>query len=277
MNNNDLKLNELCNLSREFNKYNIKFVVIKTLSETPKSIGDLDILIINNLKEAENSLKHLRYTYIPQKEDTDRKSYHKLIDNIPVMIDLHLDTTWGGIKYLNKNDVWKYKTEKTINKTNIPIPSPEYNLLITAAHAMRENKITLYDVIHIVQLFKKTHINIEFVRDIAKQNNWLIQFQYFISITNEIYHTLYNEINEILMKNSTSDFELLNSKYLKIKMRDVTVKLPFHFSFFTSLKLKLYKVFSDLIHFGLKGAIHDIKCYYPDISEFMRRNYKKEK
>ena len=249
MNNNNLKINELCNLTREFNKHItvfLKFVVIKTLSESPKSIGDLDILIINNLKEAENSLKYLGYTYIPQKGDTDRKSYRKLVDNIPVMIDLHLDTTWGGIKYLNKNDVWKYKTEKTINKTNIPIPSPEYDLLITAAHAMRENKITLYDIIHTKQLIRENDFDMNFVEDIAKQNNWLIQLQYFISVTNRIYNTL-----------STPHFK--------------QIELPFRFSFYISLKLKLQKVFSDLIHIGLRCAIYDIKCYYPDIYEFVKK------
>ena len=250
MNNNNLKLNELCNLTCEFNKHNIKFVVIKTLSDTPKPLGDLDILIINNLKDAENSLKYLGYTYIPPKKDTDRKSYRKVVDNIPVMIDLHLDTTWGGIKYLDKTDVWNYKTEKNVNETNIPIPSSEYDLLISAAHAMRENKITLYDVIHTKQLIRKNDFDMKFVENIAKQNNWLIQLQYFISATDKTYNTL-----------STPDFKRLE------------IKLPFRFSFFISLKLKLHKIFSDLIYSGLKCAIHDIKCYYPDVSEFVKSNY----
>ena len=106
------------------------------------------------------------------------------------------------------------------------------------------------DIIHTKQLTRENDFDMNFVEYIAKQNNWLIQLQYFIPVTDKIYNIL-----------STPDFKRLE------------IKLPFHFSFHISLKLKLQKVFSDLIHIGLRCAIHDIKCYYPDISEHVKRNY----
>lgn len=252
-------ISELCELNHDFDAHGIDFVLIK-FSKLPKPPGDLDILIINGLEEAENMLKNKGYVYEPTDADPDRKTYYKTVNGKSVAADLHLDTTWLDIKYLEKEDVWKNREKRNINDIKIPVPCAEYELLIAAAHGMRENKIRLFDVLHVANIFRENEINMEFVMAVAKENNWLNQLNYFISLTNEIYHSLYSSP---ITENPIPNFKIPNLKRLKIK-------LPFIFPFHISFKLKLQKMFSDLIHLGVGSAVHDLRSYYLDIPEFLR-------
>jgi len=252
-------ISELCELNYDFENSGIDFVLIK-FSKLPKPPGDLDILIINGLEEAENVLKNKGYVYRLKDADPDRKTYYKTIDGKSVAVDLHLDTTWAGIKYLKKEDVWEHKGERKINGMSIPVPCPEHELLIAAAHGMRENRITLFDVLHIANIFRENEINMKFVMAVAKEYNWLNQINYFISLTDEIYRALYGSP---ITKNP-----ILNLKFSNLKRLEL--KLPFSFPFHISFKLKLQKIISDLIHFGVGSAVHDLRSYYLDIPEFLR-------
>jgi len=251
-------LNELVEIKKIFDSQDVKFVLIK-LPKLPRPHGDLDILLIKNINSAEDILKKKGYAIVND-ADPYRRTYIKEINGERLEVDFHLEAAWGGIVYLEKEEIWNNRVVRKINDVDIPVPCPEHELLIAAAHGMRENKITLFDVLHVAHIFSENEINMEFVRAVAKENNWLNQLQYFVSVINEIYYSLYGSP---ITENPIPNFKFGNTKRLKID-------LPFNLPFYISFKLKSQKMFSDLIHFGVGNAVHDLRSYYSDISVFLR-------
>lgn len=140
-------LNGLCELKHAFDDNGIDFMLIK-LPELPRPHGDLDIVIINGLKDAENILKFKDYI-LDEDSDPYRKKYVKSAGDITWEVDLHLEAAWVGVMYLNKEEIWRNSVKRKINGVDVSVPSPEYELLIEAAHDMRSNEITLFDIMHV--------------------------------------------------------------------------------------------------------------------------------
>jgi len=174
-------LNELVEIKKIFDSQDVKFVLIK-LPKLPRPHGDLDILLIKNINSAEDILKKKGYAIVND-ADPYRRTYIKEINGERLEVDFHLEAAWGGIVYLEKEE-----------------------------------------------------------------------------IINEIYYSLYGSP---ITENPIPNFKFGNTKRLKID-------LPFNLPFYISFKLKSQKMFSDLIHFGVGNAVHDLRSYYSDISVFLR-------
>jgi len=241
-------MDELCELKHAFDDYGVDFVLIK-FPELPRPHGDLDVLLCKDVKSAEHLLKSKGYI-LDNDRDPYRKKYVKSVNGTTWEVDLHLEAAWGGIVYLNKEEVWKYCIKREINGVDIPVPSPEYEVLIAAAHGMRENKITLFDVLYVYSLLKEKKVDMDFIRDVAKRNNWVKQLDYFIHLINRIYGELYDE----------------SGNHSRIK------ELPFRFPVYTIGKLKLQKAILDLRYCGIRRGIKDLKalCYF-DGAGFLKR------
>lgn len=242
-------LQELCELTREFEKFNIGFAVIK-FPELPRTHGDLDILIANGLERVEDVLRSEGYE-LWKEDEPQREGYRKNNDGVLLKIDIHTESSWGGIKYLRKEDIWENRVKREINGVEVPFPSPEYEFLITAAHGMRENAVTLFDVFYVNFLFKKG-INMEFVKAVAKENNWLKQLFYFNRAIRDIHRELYDEELEFLS-------DVSGIKTLKID------RLPFHFPFRIATSLKAEKALRDLKTRGFRDFAFDLSAYFQDL------------
>ena len=242
-------LQELCELTHEFEKFNIDFVVIK-FPELPRTHGDLDILIANGLERVEDVLRSEGYE-LWKEDEPQREGYRKNNDGVLLKIDIHTESSWGGIKYLRKEDIWENRVKREINGVEVPFPSPEYEFLITAAHGMRENAVTLFDVFYVNFLFKKG-INMEFVKAVAKENNWLKQLFYFSRAIYGAHRELYDEELEFLS-------DVFRIKPLKID------RLPFHFPFRIATSLKVEKALRDLKTRGFRDFAFDLSAYFQDL------------
>lgn len=236
-------INEICKIKYYFSRYNIDFILIK-FPKLPKPHSDIDILIINDndMENVEKALKQIGYEPVYDAERY-RRGYFKILNGIKIGVDLHLEISWRGIVYLKKEEIFKNKVEREINGVKIPVPSPEYELLISAAHSIfKDNKITLFDVLYIHSIIKENDINMESVKVIAKQNGWYTQFLYFLNTFNKIYSELYEEGNNI--------------------------PLPYCFPFHVVLLVRLRKIFSDLKLYGLSKAIIELWEYSLDIVQY---------
>lgn len=246
----NLLLDELVEIKRIFDSQNIKFVLIK-FPKLPRPHGDLDMLIIKNINSAEDILRKRGYV-LENDADPYRRTYITEINGNRLEVDLHLEAAWVGVIYLDKEDIWKNSMKREIRGIDVYVPSPEYELLITAAHDMRSNEITLFDVLYVNSLLKEENIDMNFARSRAKKNNWLKQFDYFICVVNEIYRELY---------------EL--GTFLRVK------ELPFHFPSYTIGRLKLQKTLLDLRYCGIRRAIENLQAYfYFDIYQNLKRGKK---
>ncbi|RLI75711.1 hypothetical protein DRO97_02655 [Archaeoglobales archaeon] len=217
---NDKLISELNKLVTLFITNNIEYVFIKW-SMLPRSQNDLDILIFNDIDKVSSILEKSGY-----KLDSITPYRYTFIKE-GVEVDIHTDTAWTGVIYFNKFLVFYTRETRTFVDYNnnftpftVYVPSSACELLITAAHCMRENRITLYDVLSTYPLL--TNENIDFASKVAKENGWLPQLQSFVNIVNEIYDRIY-------IKHDYKDLEL-----------------PYRFPLLKSAKLKLHKFLHDL-------------------------------
>jgi len=253
-------MDEICELKNDFDDNGVDFVIIK-FPELPRSHRDMDILIVNDIEGAEEVLKQRGYIF-ENVDDPYRKSCAKTVNGEPLSVDLHLDVSWWGIVYLEKEEIWRNKATRKINGVDIPVPSPEYEILITAANTVfGEIRINLFDVLYISYIVKNNNIDMGLIEATAKKNNWLKQYNYFIYLVNEVYKSLYDEK---LFK------ALKSSSFIK------TNHLPFRFPIYKIVSLKAQKIFSDLTHRGAREAIQDSWGYSLEILQltidFFREN-----
>jgi len=228
-------ISELHHLVNLFKHNNIDYVLIKWLT-LPRPQNDLDIMSpdyskICNILDDDG--------YILDSTTPYRITYLK--DDIEV--DIHTDAAWSGVKYLDMTPILNYKNYTNFQYNNkdfiVYTPSIVYQLLITAAHSMRENRITLYDVLSVYPMLSEYAMN--HASYIAKQFGWHSQFNRFIDKVIDIYNLI----------------------YIKHEYKHLT--LPYRFPIYTSARLKFYKSLHDLIN-----GRPTLTPYLTDIKEVIR-------
>lgn len=240
-------MDELCNLTQVFDAHGVNYVIIK-LPKLPKPLSDIDILIVDDsIETADIALKQMGYI-LEDDVEPHRRTYVKTVNGERIAIDLHLELSWRRVIYLEKEEIWKNRIKREINGVNISVPSPEHELLISAAHAIfKHNKITLFDVLYVNSIIKENDINMDFVEETAKRNGWQKQFLFFIRKVNELYKELYEE---------------------SLDQKNFNINLPFLFPLHTVISLRAQKIFSDL-RFGAKRALIDLYAYSLDIIQYI--------
>jgi len=237
-------MNEMQELTDEFVAENVDYVLIK-FPKLPRPHGDLDI-IVSDVRTVEEILKRRGY-FLDYDGDFYRRKYVKS-GKTSWEVDIHLKAAWSRIIYLDEHEVLNTAIKRKILGRRVPVPNPNYELLITAAHAMRENKITLFDVIHAKSILNRRKINMNYVERIAKKYGWLDQFSLFIKTICNIYMELYEN------HNPKPEF-----------------KLPYRFPPQEILALKLRKALFDTKNHGLKRGFEDLRAYSIDILKFLKR------
>jgi len=254
----NILINELSEIKCVFNRYNVNFVVIKSFEKLPKPLSDVDILV-SDMRMAESALRQIGYTQETEDEPY-KKLYIRKIGDERVAMHLHSEIAWRGIKYLERNEVFDKSTKREINGIDIPVPCPEHEILITAAHMLFErgnNKITLYDVLNVASIFKEHDVNMKSIEADAKRNGWQKQFLFFIHSVGIIYEELYQESLPFL--NSRSGRKIGN--------------LPFLFPIHSVISLRAQKIFTTLRSFGIRRALRELYAYSLDVLDIFKERY----
>lgn len=246
-------MDELCNLTQVFDAHGVNYVIIK-LPKLPKSLSDIDILILDDsIEAAVVALKQMGYI-LEDDVEPHRRTYVKTVNGERIAVDLHLELSWRRVIYLEKEEIWKNRIKREINGVNIPVPSPEHELLISAAHAVfKHNKITLFDVLYVNSIITENDINMDFVEETARRNGWQKQFLFFIRSINEIYKELYDDPKSSLNPKNQTNIKCL----------------PFLFPLHSIISLRARKMLSDLRYFGAKRAFIDLYAYSLDVVQYI--------
>ena len=182
---------------------------------------DIDIVTVNRnqYKKAKKILKKLGFKDLKNisrfREPLKRQFISK---DYKYIVHLHSTISWNGLKYLNPKIVWK----RRIRKYDIPIPSPEDELLIIAAHSIFENKTIISDEKKYLKYLAEHNLDWKYIRNSAKKYNWESALNYFLTEINS--KSKLFKINKLLLVS----FDKLFRDLLKLKLLQLvlTKKLP---------------------------------------------------
>ena len=129
----------------------LKILIVKTLKPFNYVPDDIDILTIEE-EDLQTIMKYLiQKGFIIHKKGTPEITLRKTMSGITIYLDAHIKMGAGSYEYIDKWYLWKRRAYKRIINEDIPVPGEVDEILITAAHAvMKELRITLADVIHII-------------------------------------------------------------------------------------------------------------------------------
>lgn len=192
----------------------LPLLTIKSFLPFPYVDSNIDIVAVNpsRLTEYQRGLGHLGFVRLrnladvrePNKEmyrnPLHREGYPKL--------HLHRAIAWNGVVYLGRNQVWERHRLEDIKGILIPIPSPEDQVLVLAAHAVFENKyITLNELLHCYWLCSRS-LDWNYVYHAAAQHSWLEALRLFLATTTALGDSLGIQIHT---QQSLSSRERLSS------------------------------------------------------------------
>lgn len=220
---------------------------------------NIDIVAVDlkNFKTYKNIIENLSYKRMrnladlrePDKEmysmTKEKSSFYPLYPKL----HLHRRISWNGITYINLNNVWNRHQYRYVLHHNIaiPVPSPEDELLIIAAHALFENKyITLCDMAHLNWILNQD-LNWDYAMRAAKEYNWVEGFLKYISTV------------MLLLKNL--GFIFYFEPKLPLPMKTSTDNFPILLPPANTLNITLSKMFKDLINKEINKIPRELFSY----------------
>jgi len=125
-------------------RYSVNYAVFKTLKPFSFIASDIDLLFFTY----EGSKKALEVFTESGCELISSKSRNFTMFDLEsgIKIDLYNEITVSSLIYMDKRKIKEYVTETTINKVQVPVLTPEAELLVTIAHSFyKEHLYTLAD------------------------------------------------------------------------------------------------------------------------------------
>jgi len=195
---NQLRLNKLSNsnFEKEFwlrsvekvirilNDLRIDYVVINYLDIPYTYMRDLDLLVENKEDREElllalkkNGYGVCRYSFLPFSDN--KITYFDPETKLEIDVYPKLAWSWWKITYAPPQTITSNKVKKRLISENVYVPSPTYDLYITAVHTHVHSKITLSEIAHFTKLILNHSNNI----------NW--QDLLLLARFHGIEHTLY--------------------------------------------------------------------------------------
>lgn len=222
--------------------------------DTNIDIVAVDLKNLNKYKKIINQLGFVRLRNLADLREPDKEMYAKVkteasFDHLSPKLHLHTQISWNGVTYINLSNVWQRHQYRTIRHYNIkiPVPSPEDELLIIAAHALFENKyITLCDLVHLNWILNQD-LDWDYAERAAKEYNWAQGFLKFVSTA------------RLLLKAMEFDFyiELKLPPPIKIRTNYFPILLPPA----KTLNITLNKMFNDLLNKEIKKIPWELFSY----------------
>jgi thymidylate kinase len=174
----------------------VDIIFIKSFNEFPLDSHNFDILVKEqDLAVAKQVLENLGFKELIQIREPSKWFYRKVKNNMVVSVHLHIRIAWEGVEFVDSRDVWDKHREIVIEALRTHFPSPEHQLLITAAHAFFENQcLKLCDLLCMVEALRSDkEIDWNYIADWCIQNNWLKAFYAFLKLANYTYKSFYDE------------------------------------------------------------------------------------
>jgi hypothetical protein len=264
-------LTEVSRIIHELENSGIRAVVIKSIPVISKPIGDIDILV-DDLEKAGEILTNHSYDVKRSYPNSHKLIALSTIDGILVNIHLHGEIAWRSVIYLNPIDVIESATERVFCEMSFPVPSPEFEILITSAHMLYERgnmRVSLHNVLELSALFSSKNISIPLLFNIASQKGWGNSLLLFLKSANAIHYQTFHEnfsINPILQILPRSEPNFFNFPYN-----------PFFFNWTFSIRtmalIRFRKLFNDVISKDFNSASDDLKTYPLDILKVITERY----
>ena len=228
--------------------HNINYAVFKTLKPFPYIASDIDLLFFAD----EGSKKALK-AFV--------RSGYKLLNSGPlnltvfdlencIKIDLYDEITVSRIAYMDKRKIEEYVTETTIDNVQIPVLTPEVDLLSAIAHSFyKEQLYTLADFYAIV-------LNV--TQFTSQQKDTFIRLakaqciEYACSLSLELTQTIHsivfgNKIREI--EEVLSEFNLgpliVAATYRTLRNIEKKMKMPYKYDYATVAMGLVEKILRD--------------------------------
>tara|TARA_R110000824_G_scaffold379662_1_gene571729 strand:+ start:1032 stop:2081 length:1050 start_codon:yes stop_codon:yes gene_type:complete len=259
-------LTEVSRIIHELENSGISAVVIKSIPTISKPIGDVDILV-DDLEKAGEILTNNSYDVKGSYPNSHKLIGLSRIDGILVNIHLHGEIAWRRVIYLNSKDVINSATQRVFHGMSFPVPSPEFEILITSAHMLHERgnmRISLHNVLEFSDLFSYKNISIPLLFDIASQNGWGESLLLFLKSANAIHYQCFHE------NLSISEPDFFNSK-------TILPYNPFFFNWTFSIKtmalIRFRKLFYDFTSKDFNSATNDLRAYPFDILKVITERY----
>tara|TARA_B100000700_G_scaffold281840_1_gene332896 strand:+ start:416 stop:1537 length:1122 start_codon:yes stop_codon:yes gene_type:complete len=259
-------LTEVSRIIHELENSDISAVVIKSIPAISKPIGDVDILV-DDLEKAGEILINNSYDVKGSYPNSHKLIGVSIIDGILVNIHLHGEIAWRRVIYLNSKDVLKSATERVFHELSFPVPSPEFEVLITAAHMLHERgnmRISLHNVLELSALFSSKNISIPLLFETASQNGWGKSLLLFLKSANAIHYQFFHE------NFSISEPDFFNSK----------ITLPYNPLFFnwtfpikTMALIRFRKLFHDFTSKDFSSTSNGLRAYPFDILKVITERY----
>jgi len=171
--------------------HQLPILTIKSFLPFPYADSNIDIVAIDSeaIEQYRKLIKRLGFLQYPNLADI-REPYkemyyhskHGKTDKTYPKLHLHRSISWNGVVYIDPYQVWSRRRIWQVGNVDIPIPSPEDELLIMAAHAIFENKyITLSELIYL-SLLTESKLNWDYIVETAHHRFWFDALRVFLSI-----------------------------------------------------------------------------------------------
>jgi hypothetical protein len=198
-----------------FNKFGVKYVVIKTIDGYPDVGKDIDIVILNKFKDAMSMMPKIgfRPLRLPSMRVKCRK-FFKTFDGDYVTVDLY-DKQYTLIgEDLIIDLVLHPKENMIINCLTIPVFTPEVSFLIKLKEIYLNGQLSLGDLLTFVDLIKRNTFDWNCVLNVTKISGTTLGLYYLLLLIKQ----------NIKQKNIQTD--IINSSDINNWIR----KMLMHFS-----------------------------------------------
>jgi hypothetical protein len=180
-----------------FEKYDIRYVFIKTLEYYPNFGSDIDILVHReDIRRASSAL--LNNGFEQCRISAPDKILKKFVCSNPLdmtyKIELYPQMSRVGEKWVNEEvvirtgRVWQYEDIRAY------IPNELYNFLLTCVHAVyRHGEFTVKEIINLIRFLRRNKINWKEITDITSQFGMSFGAFFAIAVIDELYKQIFGQ------------------------------------------------------------------------------------
>ena len=249
----------------------LPLLTIKSFLPFPYVDSNIDIVAVDTQNvERYRALIHqlgfLRYRNLADLREPRKELYyhadHGKTDHKYPKLHLHRAISWNGVVYLDLARVWQRHQYRNAANISIPIPSPEDELLIMAAHVMFENKyITLMDLVYLNWLTSQD-LNWDYIIGISQEYAWRDALELFLATAHDLGRKL--EMNT----------EMKISLPQAITFSNISVPLVLPLS--STLRVALTKMWHDITQGQIRTLPRQLFTYFPVDCLWMYRKARKK-
>jgi hypothetical protein len=251
-------------LIQRFERENLPILTIKSFLPIPYADSNIDVVVVNNnnLTAYQKILEKIDFHKLTQRTNrTDfrepkKKMYAYSGDIQYPQIHLHRAISWNGIDYLDLAIAWDRRRSFEVEDFSIPIPSPEDEVLIMAAHSIFENKyITIGELIHLSTLMSE-----EFDWDYTIRQTEIYHWSPALSLWLKTVDTLCNRI-DLKVEIPECVYDKMSVKESSTVFLSDSEQFPYVYPRVSIVRVLFNKLISDILAGNLKQLPRQLFSY----------------